>query len=218
MNKLEKKFYELAGGLDITNKIPTHIDFRGFLKQLAEIAEEYYVNCDKCMKLCGENTELKKQIECEIANNSLTLERLAITEEEYEEEIKELKKKIDIMKDIIKALEYDVKFWKDKSRGLAIPITKDEIEKEFKNYNGAQHDDAVDALSFAIQTLHRKRTLWRKIKLWFRKLKNWFRKKILKVEYAYGIDMAKGNDYSCKVTIRRNLITGQITIIKIEYF
>ena len=46
-------------------------------------------------KLQKENTELKQQIECEIANNSLTLERLAITEEEYEEEIKELKKKIE---------------------------------------------------------------------------------------------------------------------------
>jgi len=42
-----------------------------------------------------ENAELKQQIEREIANNSLTLERLAITEEEYEEEIKELRKQIE---------------------------------------------------------------------------------------------------------------------------
>jgi len=96
MSELEKKFKEfLIKHIQVSDSTMTKGEAKALAHDLAEIAEKYYVNCDECMKLCGENAELKKQIECEIANNSLTLERLAITEEEYEEEIKELKKKIE---------------------------------------------------------------------------------------------------------------------------
>lgn len=44
-------------------------------------------------------------------------------------------KQTEAMKDIIKSLEHDVKFWKDKSMGIAIkPITKDRIIEVMKKY------------------------------------------------------------------------------------
>lgn len=50
------------------------------------------------------------------------------------------------------------------------------------------------------------------------KFVKWFRKRILGIEYFVGVDLGKGKDYSSRVTCKRNLITGTITIIKIEYF
>ena len=101
MSELEKKFKEYC-------KENCVGEYNKLAHDLAEIAEKHYdlyddLIADKDYAIA----ELKKQIECEIANNSLTLERLAITEEEYEEEIKELKKQIEDIpteKKIIKIL------------------------------------------------------------------------------------------------------------------
>jgi len=56
MSELEKKFKEYLGirAWEKSNLILAH--------DLAEIAAKHYVNCDECMKLCGENAELKKQL------------------------------------------------------------------------------------------------------------------------------------------------------------
>ena len=95
MNNLEKKFYKLAGSIDLISKIPMNIDFKGFLKQLAEIADTYWFGKLKRMKkqllpqkireaypeklyvsLIKENSTLKKQLE-------ITRERIIEVLEKY---------------------------------------------------------------------------------------------------------------------------------------
>ena len=56
MSELEKKFYEW---LMLNYCVP--IKPEKIAKYLAEIAANYFVNCDKCMDLCVENSKLQKE-------------------------------------------------------------------------------------------------------------------------------------------------------------
>ena len=56
MSELEEKFYNW---LMLNYCVPIKPEKIAY--DLAEIAEKYYVNCDKCLELCNENAELKKQ-------------------------------------------------------------------------------------------------------------------------------------------------------------
>ena len=56
MSELEKKFYEYFMSEYFNPKEPEKI-----AKELAEIAANYFVNCDKCMDLCVENSKLQKE-------------------------------------------------------------------------------------------------------------------------------------------------------------
>jgi len=63
MSELEKKFMEY---LEKKYKLGGHKYSKLLKKQIkdfAEIAAKYYVNCDKCLELCKENAELRKQNE-----------------------------------------------------------------------------------------------------------------------------------------------------------
>ena len=124
MSELEKKFKEYYEDKRFRTK-----DWEEQLHDLAEIAEKENTKVDMLyMDLCKtfskpvkENTDYKEM------NKILDDSRNKIVKENTE-----LKKRINAMKDIIKTLEHDVKFWKDKSRGLAIPITKEKIINKYK--------------------------------------------------------------------------------------
>lgn len=51
------------------------------------------------------------------------------------------------------------------------------------------------------------------------RIKRWVLRYVFKIRYVVGVDIAEKNgDKSCKVLAMHNLKTGQITILKVEYF
>lgn len=49
------------------------------------------------------------------------------------------------------------------------------------------------------------------------KIINWIRRIFFKKEYVIGVDIAKGNDVSCKAIWEKDLKTGELKLKSIKY-